>query len=244
MSLKYEIESLEGIPEALHTEYTKGDDGKFRLGVEGLPQPKAISEDTAGLKKKVDELLAEKKKADSERKKAEDAARAAAEESARKSGDVQAIEKSWQEKLAASLGEKDTEIKRLDGSLRNVLVESVAKGIAGDLAITGSANVLLPHIRARLAVDYVDGEPMTRVLDAHGKPSAATLDDLKAEFAASAAFAPIIAGTKASGGGAAGVGRGGAGVKNMKRSDFNALPPHKQSEIAQAVRKGEVTLSD
>lgn len=239
--LKFEIDTLEGIPEALQAEYTKGEDGKFRLGVEGLPQPKV--DDTSGLKKKVDELLAEKKKADSERKKAEDAARAAAEDAAKKTGDVTALEKSWQEKLANREAELLGENKRLDGSLRDVLVESVAKGLAGDLAIPGSANVLLPHVRARLAVDYVDGRPVTRVLDAMGKPSAATLEELKIEFAATPAFAPILAGTKASGGGAAGAGRGGAGVKSVTRSEFEALDPNKRMEYAKLVSKGDAKIT-
>lgn len=64
-----------------------------------MPEPK--SDDVSGLKKKVDELLAEKKAADSKRKEAEEAARKAAEEAARKSGDVGALEKSWADKFAA-----------------------------------------------------------------------------------------------------------------------------------------------
>jgi hypothetical protein len=182
--------------------------------VEGLPQPK-LPEDVSGLKKKVDELLAEKKADHAKRKEAEEAARLAAEEIARKAGDVGALEKSWQDKLASTTADKDAEIKRLNDSLTGVLVDSVASQLASDLAIQGSANVLLPHIRARLAVDYTDGKPVTRVLDAAGKPSAATIDELKAEFAATPAFAPIVAGTKASGGGASGAGRGGAATKRF-----------------------------
>ena len=65
--------------------------------MEGLPEPK--SEDVSGLKKKVEELLAEKKAAEAKRKESEAAARKAAEEAARKSGDVESLEKSWREKL-------------------------------------------------------------------------------------------------------------------------------------------------
>jgi hypothetical protein len=90
------------------------------------------------------------------------------------------------------------------------MVDNVATNIANELALQGSANVLLPHVRGRLAVDFVDGNPITRVLGPDGKPSAATLDELKAEFAANEAFAPIIAGSKASGGGAGGAKSGGA----------------------------------
>ena len=51
------------------------------------------------------------------------------------------------------------------------------------------------------------------VLDPQGKLSAATLDELKAEIANDAAFAPLIAGSKASGGGAGGAGGGGGAPK-------------------------------
>lgn len=155
---------------------------------------------------------------------------------------MQALEKSWQEKLAAREAELSSQVSKLDGSLRDVLVESVAKGLAAEIAIPGSANVLLPHIRARLAVDYVDDKPVTRILDAAGKPSAATLDDLKNEFAGNAAFAPIVAGTKASGGGAAGAGRGGAGVKSMTRSDYEALDANGKAEFAKRMAKGEARI--
>ena len=193
-----------------------------------------------GLKKKVDELLSEKKAADAKRKEAEEAARKAAEDAARKAGDVGSLEKSWTEKYNAALAEKDAEVQRLNSSLTGVLVDSVASRLASDLAIQGSANVLLPHIRNRLAVDYVDGAPVTRVLDATGKPSAATIDELKAEFAANPAFAPIVAGTKASGGGASGAGRGGAASKTMKRADFDAL----DSAAKAKVFKDGITVTD
>lgn len=98
-----------------------------------------------------------------------------------------------------------------------MLVDKEAARLAGELALAGCAGVLLPHIRARLAVDYADGAPITRVLGTDGKPSALTLDELKQEFAANEAFAPIIAGSKASGGGAGGS-NGGRAAPSANRS--------------------------
>lgn len=195
--------------------------------MEGLPAPK--NDDVSGLKKKVDELLAEKKASEAKRKEAEENARKAAEEAARKAGDVGALEKSWQDKLAQAQAEKDAEISRLNSSLTNVLVDNVATNLANELALQGSANVLLPHVRNRLAVDYVDGAPITRVLGPDGKPSAATIDELKAEFAANVAFAPIIAGSKASGSGAGG-GNGGGAAPSGNRSKMT--PADKAAYIA------------
>ena len=85
--LKYEVDTVEGLDAAIAGMYDKTESGKFRLKVEGI-------EDTTGLKKKVDELLAEKKSAAQKAKEAEELARKASEESARKSGDVDALDRS------------------------------------------------------------------------------------------------------------------------------------------------------
>ena len=37
--LKYELETIDDLDDAVKALYTKADDGKFRLGVDGLPQP-------------------------------------------------------------------------------------------------------------------------------------------------------------------------------------------------------------
>lgn len=56
MALELILNSLDGVPEVLHGEYTKQSDGTYRLGVNGM-------EDVSGLKKNNAELLEEKRKA-------------------------------------------------------------------------------------------------------------------------------------------------------------------------------------
>lgn len=210
--LKFQLDSLDGVDEAVRALYTEKD-GKFVLGIEGLPQP----EDVSGLKSKVQELLDEKKAADKARKDAEDQARLEREENARKSGNVEELEKSWSEKYnrreAELNGTLEQERTTLSTQIRDLTVGRTATDIASALAIPGSAKALLPHIERRLSVEQRDGKPVVVVLDAQGKLSAATLDELKAEFANDTAFAPLIAGSKASGGGAAGAGGGGGAAK-------------------------------
>ena len=210
--LKFQLDTLEGVDEAVRALYTEKD-GKFVLGIEGLPQ----QEDVSGLKAKVDELLGEKKAADKARKEAEDQARLEREEAARKSGNVEELEKSWSEKYnrreAELNGMLEQERGTLSTQIRDLTVGRTATDIASALAIPGSAKALLPHIERRLSVEQRDGKPVVVVLDQQGKLSAATLDELKAEFANDTAFAPLIAGSKASGGGAAGAGGGGGAAK-------------------------------
>lgn len=210
--LKFRLDTLDGVDEAVRALYTEKD-GKFVLGIEGLPQ----QEDVSGLKAKVEELLGEKKAAEKARKDAEDQARLEREEAARKSGNVEELERSWSEKYnrreAELNGTLEQERNTLGTQIRDLTVGRTATDIASALAIPGSAKALLPHIERRLSVEQRDGKPVVVVLDQQGKLSAATLDELKAEFANDTAFAPLIAGSKASGGGAGGAGGGGGAPK-------------------------------
>lgn len=215
MPLDYKLDSLEGVDEAVKALYAEKD-GKFILSVSGLPQ----QEDVTGLKAKNEELLAEKKAADKARKEAEEKARLDAEEAARKAGDVEGLEKSWSEKFARREAELTAELETTNSSLlgqiRDLTVGRTATELATALAVQGSAAVLLPHIERRLSVEQRDGKPTVVVLDKAGKLSATTLDELKAEIANDAAFAPLIAGSKASGGGAQGSKGGGAAQKRSE----------------------------
>ena len=210
--LRFQLDTLEGVDEAVRALYTEKD-GKFVLGIEGLPQ----QEDVSGLKAKVDELLGEKKLAEKKAREAEELARTEREEAARKSGNVEELERSWSEEYARREAELNGMLEQERGTLstqiRDLTVGRTATDIASALAIPGSAKALLPHIERRLSVEQRDGKPVVVVLDQQGKLSAATLDELKAEFANDTAFAPLIAGSKASGGGAAGAGGGGGAAK-------------------------------
>lgn len=212
MGLKYQLDTLDGLDDSVKSLYTEKE-GKFVLGIEGLPQP----EDVSGLKAKVDELLGEKKLAEKKAREAEELARTEREEAARKSGNVEELEKSWSEKYnrreAELNGALEQERGTLSTQIRDLTVGRTATDIASALAIPGSAKALLPHIERRLSVEQRDGKPVVVVLDQQGKLSAATLDELKAEFANDTAFAPLIAGSKASGGGAGGAGGGGGAAK-------------------------------
>jgi len=210
--LKFQLDSLDGVDESVRALYTEKD-GKFVLGIEGLPEV----EDVSGLKSQLQTLLDETKEAKRLKREAEEQAQRDREEVARKSGNVEEIEKSWSEKFnrreAELNGLLEQERGSLGGQIRDLTVGRTATDIASALAVPGSAKALLPHIERRLSVEQRDGKPVVVVLDQQGKLSAATLDELKAEIANDTAFAPLIAGSKASGGGAAGAGNGGGAAK-------------------------------
>ncbi len=221
MALKLTVDSLDGLDDGVKTLY-KEDNGKFRLDLDGY-------EDTTGLKAQRDALLNEKKEAQRKAKEAEEAAKAAAEEAARKSGDVSALEKSWQEKLAATESNYKNLNESLTKQIHGLTVGQTATKLAAELAISGSADVLLPHIQSRLTVEIKDGAPSVRVLDLQGKPTALTIDELKQEFISNKAFAPLIAASKATGGGASS--GGGGAAKTMTKNQFDAMSPTQKMEF-------------
>jgi len=154
-----------------------------------------------------------------ERKKAE----TAAAEAAKKSGDVDALEKSWQDKLTSETAARDDTISEYQAMVKRMTVGTEAQKLASELALPGSAEALLPHIERRLSVDVKEGHPIVRVLGSDGKPSALSLADLKTEIGENKAFAPLLIGSKASGSGDVGKkGDGGKG-KTITRTQFDAM---------------------
>ncbi|WP_163836866.1 hypothetical protein [Spartinivicinus ruber] len=207
--LKFQLDSLEGVDENLHGLYEEVN-GAYRLKVDGI-------EDTGALKRA-------KEHEKTARKAAEDQARELKEQlealqvkmnenkdaDARKNGDIEALEKSWQdkfsnsenawsEKLTSRENELNGTIEKLQNNLKAILVDKEAVRLASELAVEGSAELLIPHIKARLTTSERNGQLVTVVNDLEGKPSALTLDELKHEFANKAAFAPVIVGSLATG---------------------------------------------
>jgi len=210
-NMKYKLDSLEGLSEEMKALYEEKD-GAFYLKVEGLPQQDNSELD--GLKKKVEELLGEKKTAQQKQREAEEKAQKEAEEAARKKGDVAAIEASWKAKLEQAEAKHAEATKALQDQVYKLTVGQTAQALASELSIKGSEAVLLPHITNRLQVETDEnGEVKVRVLDSQGKPSALSIDDLKKEFRSNVAFKPLIVASNASGSGASGGGSGGGAAK-------------------------------
>jgi hypothetical protein len=228
--MKYQVSAsdYEGLDDDAKKLYGSEDDGKHTLKIEGLEIP-----DVAGLKKKVTDLLAEKKDEAKKRKAAEKEAARITAEKAVKDGDVEAVTESWQKKydtdMAAANEAKDDALKML----RLEKVHSKAVELATTLAVPGSADVLLPHIESRLSMDIKDGRAVAVVMDTDGKPSALTVDELGKEIANNAAFAPLIVASNAAGGGANGTQRGGAAKsKTVTKAQWGDMNPKQKMEFS------------
>jgi hypothetical protein len=225
--LKLELDTIEGLEDGVKGLYEEKD-GKFRLKVDGLP-------DVSGLKKKLDELMDESKAAKRKAKEIEEAAERERAEALAKSGDVESLRKSYDEKFGKTKIEYETQIQNYQQQLQRLTVGQTATTLAAELAIPGSAPVLLPHIQARLSMEIRDGQPVTVVMSADGKPSAMTIEELKTELSANPAFAPIIAASKAAGGGASGGGNGGGAAKKaVTRAQFDSMNAVQRTEHLKA----------
>lgn len=201
MALKAILDTLEGVPEILAKEYTKGEDGKFVLAVEG-------GEDVGALKRAKDHEKSARQAAEKSFKELQALHEKAQEEidEMRRGnipkGDVEKLEASWRTKLEKKEAEFNAQISARDASLKSLLVDNVAQALAAK--ISNSPELILPHIQRRLTTELDNGKFITRVLDADGKPSALSIEELQKEFTSDKRFAPIIIGSKASGGGASG----------------------------------------
>ena len=225
MSLQFTVENLDGVDDALKGMYQEVN-GKYQLAIEGLPEDKTeeYNRRMAEMDAKVNEVLSEKKAEAEKRRLAEVAARKEAEDAARKSGDLDTLEKSWAEKYANRekelRGELEPKLEATQRMLEKSTVSATATRIAAKIGIPSSQGLLAESIKKRLGMAVKNDEAVTVVLDKNGKPSALTLAELEQEFVSDSEHAPLIIGSKASGGGAS-ESNGGAGSNTIKRAEFD-----------------------
>lgn len=240
MALPLIVDDVSTLPEPVRGEYAKGEDGKYRLAVEGLPDVtnlekalKSEREANKGIKSKIagweklgkspeeiESMLAE------ERRKAEEA-----ELKAGKFDEVLGRHKTeWQkerdEVVGAATKERDSALNVARDALRNTHVNAAlvkAKATAEGLA-------LLPEILGkRVQIEFDAGNPKVSILGTDGTPMVgsgkdglATYEDLVKEAVKS--FPSLFEGN-GGGTGAPSKGGGAAGAKTIKRADFDALDP-------------------
>lgn len=181
---------------------------------------KKWEEDTSGMREKMDQLL-------SETKKAKDAERKAAEERAKQENDYKSLFESSQQKSS----EWEQKYNELQAGIRQEKRQSTAMNISTGLASGANAKLLAKFVAERVDIDE---QGNTVVLSAEGKPTVATLDDLKKEIISSGEFDALLDGSKASGSGAAKTATGGAGgrIDLTKASKEQKLEYFKQKRGA------------
>jgi len=200
----------------------------------------AIRRDAAEAKKLREENeLWKKKHGESEKHKKdqEKAARDAAAAAAKASGDLEAYEKSVNEKINGITQEIGSERdlfrsiaeKRTSGAAAIALANKLALDVDG----VSTADALLPHIKGRVGSKIVDGDMVPVVLDANGRETALTLDDLEKELRKVSYLKSLIRASNANGAGSPG-GQGQGGGGTITRAQFAAMSPAEQSKAVAA----------
>lgn len=218
MALKSILTSLDGLSDDVKKEYTEKD-GKFYLDIEGLDEHPGVG----ALKRAKDHEKSLRQKAEEKVTTLEDQLTTKDNEieglrtGAVPKDDVAALKTSYETKLTQKENEFNEKYGKLNGLVEKHMLDGKALELATEISTVPA--LLVPHIRGRLKLEEVDGQLSVSVLDATGKPSAASLDDLRKELLSNKNFAPILIGSKASGGGANG-GSGGGGA-SKKLSEMN-----------------------
>lgn len=218
LKIKLSKEEFDKLSDGIKAEYIADGDG-YKLDVLGL-------EDTGPLKRAHERVKAEL--AESKKLLGDAEAQISTLSDPKKAQDINTLTKSYEKRIQDIQAENETKLGKAHGFIKNTLVDSKAEALARDLGGKDNWKLMLPHIKARLAADLDNDEPVTRVLDAKGQVSAHTLEDLKKEFVANKDFSSIIVGSKASGG----AGNpspsskfGGGANPNPEQTDFSKMNP-------------------
>jgi len=184
-----------------------------------------LNEETTGLKNKVDELLAEKKKVQQEREEARMRAKQEAEDKAAKENDYKQLFESQKQ-------EADTlrsTIEKMNADIRQQKVSTEAAKLAAQLTKdTQRAQLLQKEISHRLTL--VDNE--LRVTDESGQLTVSSLDDLA--NAIRNAYPFLVDGSQASGGGAVKAQGGAEARKEVSRAAFDKMDQRQRSEFVKS----------
>lgn len=138
-----------------------------------------------------------------------------------KGGDVATLEKSWTDKYNAREAELKGENDSLRSKLNGTLIDVATQKLAGEItAKPEHASLMIPHIRNRYEVVWDNGEPILKIKDANGKPSALNHEELKKEFVTNPVYAAVVVASRGSGAGSGGQQTGSGGGAAKKWSEM------------------------
>lgn len=245
MKLKQTLDTLDGLDEALKGLYAQGEDGKYHLDVEGLPEMSAAlkqaNKEAADRRKALEKFKDVDPEEFARLKALEDEVNTA---KARAEGDFAKLREQMAAKHAKDLEATKKQADSYRVALEKNLVD--AQATTAIAAAKGIPQLLLPHVKGRVKVVEQDGQFTVQVLDAQGNPmvadaagTPATIAHLVESMKADPIYGRAFEGTGASGGGAPSAGSQAAGAKTMARSAFETLDP--AARMAFAKSGGTVT---
>lgn len=208
-----------------------GDGGGDNDGGDNEPDIETLKREAAEakrLREENDRLLAKSKEADRHKKEQERIARENAEKASLAAGDLESYKKSVDEKISGITQEIGSERDLYRSIAEKRTSGAAASSLAAKIAMPGMSEALLPHISPRIGCKIVDGDMVPVILDAQGRETAMTLDDLEKELRKVPFLKPIIAAS----------GANGAGLPGFPGSNNNKLKTREEVELMSAVDQG------
>lgn len=138
--------------------------------------------------------------------------------------------------LQAEREEKEhlmNEYNEFKNQYKSEKINSQAIRLANEIAVNSESANLLSH--------FVK-DNLLKLADENGNLSDDIIQSVKKEVKNNKAYAPLVAGSKASGGGAPGAGNGVAGVKEISMSEYSQLNPQQKLEFSRQVQSGKAKL--
>ena len=204
MDLELQKEAYEALPDDQKTNYAQEGE-KFVLTREALVKKigeySGMEKNHARLKEDFGSTKAKLKEFEDKIAAAQKAEEEAKLEAQKKAGDFEGYKASVEAKQKAAIQSEVERNAKLVRHIENLTVDATAISIASELAVEGSAPLLLPLIKSRLRTKIGDDGATVEVLDEQGRPTAFTIDDLKKQIAGDPSCARVIKGSGASGGG-------------------------------------------
>ncbi len=206
-------EEFDALPESLKPSFEAEGD-KYTLKVEDVTALK-----NAKTHEKEARQAAEAKLATFEAAQAEEIEKAKAQalKEAKENGDLKALEKSWNEKLA----EKEAQIEAFRVEKESALITAAETNLLSGFADKStSPEMMRLYIKDKTRMEVVDGEVRTTFLDANRAPTADSLEEFTKKVLDDPNVKPFLKGGKGSGSGA--VGQTGGGASTKKLSEMTA----------------------
>ncbi|MDF1685354.1 MAG: hypothetical protein P1U50_01080 [Parvibaculaceae bacterium] len=246
MALKLELDSLDGLDDAMKGLYEESD-GKFKLAVEGL-------EDTSGLHSALTAERETRKKAEKEAaifKRAGktpeeiqeliEAQQKREEDDAKKRGDFEAIRKQDAEKFNAEREQLTSELEKMRASERSAIIETQLTSSLAKAGFTEEGLGLLPGVLSnRIKIETIDGNRKVQIFQEDGEtPLAGSNKDGTANFEdlaklVATQYPSLVSSTAKGGSGKQPGSAGRSDQKQMLRSEFDGLSAAEKAEIAQS----------
>jgi regulator of replication initiation timing len=175
-------------------------------------QNQTLTESNQRLEAKKEELLTEKKAVSQKAREAQEAADKARLEAIEKGGNVEDIQKAYEERLNKEREQMQGEFGGKLSAFESAFKGQFVNGIVSELFESDAQDIAKTVVSQRIGVDTSGSEPVPIILGDDGKPSALSLAEYKQNLTADAGLSRLLKGSQSRGAGPLNQGNIGGGA--------------------------------